>query len=59
MLPLSFALAYAVARFARGGRDHLIGLVGILLLLVVTLVRDSSTSFAGAMPIAVAGAAIF
>src|ERR1700749_778400 len=59
VLPLSFALAYAVARFARGGRDHLIALAGILLLLVVTLVRDSSTSFAGAMPIAVAGAAIF
>ena len=59
VLPLSFALAYAVARFARGGRDHLIGLASILLLLVVTLVRDSSASFTGAMPIAVAGAAIF
>ena len=59
VLPLSFALAYAVARFARGGRDQLIGLAGILVLLVVTLLRDSSATFTGAMPIAVAGAAIF
>ena len=59
VLPLSFALAYAVARFAAGRRDNLIGLAGILLLLVVTLVRDSSATFLGAMPIAVAGGAIF
>jgi hypothetical protein len=59
VLPLSFALAYAVARFAAGRRDHLAGLTLIALLLVVTLVRDSSADFGGAMPIAVGGAAIF
>ncbi|MBV9795550.1 MAG: hypothetical protein JO016_16605 [Actinobacteria bacterium] len=59
VLPLSFALAYAVARFARGRRDHLIGLAGILLFQVVTLTRDSSASLLGALPIAVAGGAIF
>jgi hypothetical protein len=42
-LPLSFALAYAVARFAGGKRDHLLGLAGILVFHLVTLVRDSST----------------
>ncbi|HEX4256246.1 MAG TPA: hypothetical protein VH089_14215 [Streptosporangiaceae bacterium] len=59
VLPLSFALAYGVARFAAGRRDHLIGLAGILLLVAVTLVRDSSATFTGAMPIAVVGGAIF
>lgn len=42
-LPLSLAMAYAVARFAGSRQDHLIGLVGILALQVVTLVKDSST----------------
>jgi hypothetical protein len=59
VLPLSFALAYAVARFAVGRRDHLIGLAGILLLQVITLTRDSSTSLLGALPICLVGGAIF
>ncbi len=42
-LPLSFAMAYAVARFAGSRQNHLIGLVGILALQVVTLMQDSST----------------
>jgi hypothetical protein len=42
VVPLSFALAYAVGRFATSRRDHLIGLAGILLLQVVTVARDAS-----------------
>jgi hypothetical protein len=41
-LPLSFALAYAVARFAGGMRNQLIGVAGIVVLQVVMLVHDSS-----------------
>jgi hypothetical protein len=59
VLPLSFALAYAVARFAGARRDHLLGLAGIVLLLVVTLLRDSSADLAGALPIALPGVALF
>jgi hypothetical protein len=60
VLPLSFALAYAVARFAVGRRDHLIGLAGILLLQVVTIARDASIdALLSALPLAVAGGAIF
>ena len=60
VLPLSFALAYAVARFAVGRRDHLIGLAGILLLQVVTIARDASIdTLLSALPLAVAGGAIF
>jgi hypothetical protein len=60
VLPLSFALAYAVARFAVGRRDHLIALAGILLLQVVTIARDASIdTLLSALPIAVAGGAIF
>ena len=42
-LPLSIAMAYAVARFAGSRANQVIGLVGIVALQVVTLVRDSST----------------
>jgi hypothetical protein len=42
-LPLSIAMAYAVARFAGSKQNHLIGLVGILALQVATLMRDSAT----------------
>lgn len=59
VLPLAFALAYAVARFAPGRRDHLLGLAGVVALLVITLVRDSSADLAGALPIALPGAALF
>lgn len=42
-LPLAAAFAYAVARFAGRGRPQVLGLLGIALLEVVTLVMDSST----------------
>ena len=59
VLPLAFALAYAVARFAPVRRDHLLGLAGLVVLLVVTLFRDSSADLAGALPIALPGVALF
>ncbi|MFI5893950.1 hypothetical protein ACIA5D_28005 [Actinoplanes sp. NPDC051513] len=58
-LPLGFALAYAVARFSRTRRDHLIGLAGVVALLVIVLLKDSSADLAGALPIALPGAALF
>src|ERR1700744_2221698 len=59
VLPLSFALAYAVARFAVGRRDHLIGLIAILLLQIITIARDSSIdTITGALPICLGGGAI-
>jgi hypothetical protein len=58
-LPLSIAMAYAVARFA-GNRDHqIVGLVGILGLQIVTLVQDASTGGLGALLLSVPAAAIF
>ena len=57
-LPLSIAMAYAVARFAGARQNHLIGLVGILALQIVTLMRDSSTGGLGALGLAVPAAAI-
>ncbi|MFF5289576.1 hypothetical protein [Paractinoplanes globisporus] len=59
VLPLAFALGYAVARFARTRRDHVLGLAGIVALVVVILVRDSSADLAGALPIALPGVALF
>ncbi|GAA2642514.1 hypothetical protein [Paractinoplanes durhamensis] len=59
VLPLSFALAYATARFARTRRDHLLSLAGLVVLLVVTLWHDSSADLAGALPIALPGVALF
>lgn len=60
VLPLSFALAYAVARFAAGWRRHLFALAIILVMQVVTLARDASIStIVGALPIAIAGCALF
>ncbi len=58
-LPLSVAMAYAVARFAGSRQNHLIGLVGILALQVVTLMKDASTGGLGALAISVPAAAIF
>ena len=54
-LPLSFALAYAVGRYAP--KPHqLLGLAGIAVLQVATLVKDASTDgiapIVGALPIA-------
>jgi hypothetical protein len=58
-LPLSVAMAYAVARFAGSKQNHVIGLVGILALQIVTLVKDSSTGGLGALALSVPAAAIF
>jgi hypothetical protein len=58
-LPLSIAMAYAVARFAGSRQNHVIGLVGILALQIVTLMRDSSTGGLGALALSVPAAAVF
>lgn len=59
-LPLSFALAYAVARFAGNMRNQLIGVAGIVVLQVVVLIHDSSIgSVADGLVIALPGAALF
>ena len=58
-LPLSIAMAYAVARFAGSKQNHLIGMVGILALQVVTLVKDSSTGGLDALALSVPAAAVF
>lgn len=57
-LPLSIAMAYAVARFAGSRQNHVIGLVGILALQIVTLIKDASTGGLGALGIAVPAAAV-
>jgi len=60
IIPLTFALAYAVARFAGAWRNQLIGLAGILVITFVMLVRDSSIdTVAGALPVALPGIALF
>ena len=59
VLPLAFALGYAVARFARARRDHVLGLTAIVAMLVVILLRDCSADLAGALPIALPGVALF
>jgi hypothetical protein len=59
-LPLSIALAYAVARLAHGRRDHLIGLTGILLLQVIVIARDASIDrLVSALPLSIPAAALF
>jgi drug/metabolite transporter superfamily protein YnfA len=59
-LPLSFALAYAVARFAGSMRNQVIGLAGVVLLQVVVLFHDSSIGpMADGLVIALPGAALF
>jgi hypothetical protein len=58
-LPLSVAMAYAVARFAGSRQNHLIGLVGVLALQIVTLVEDSSTGGLGPLVLSVPAAAAF
>lgn len=58
-LPLSVAMAYAVARFAGSRQNHVIGLVGVLALQIVTLVKDSSTGGLGALAFSVPAAALF
>lgn len=58
-LPLSVAMAYAVARFAGSREGHVVGLVGVLALQVVTLMKDASTGGLGALALSVPAAAIF
>lgn len=59
-LPLSFALAYAVARYAAKMRNQLIGVAGIVALQVVVLIHDSSIGPVGdGLLIALPGAALF
>src|SRR4051812_33261367 len=48
-LPLAFAMAYAVARFAGSRQNQVLGLVGIVALQIVALVQDSSTGGLGAL----------
>ena len=57
-LPLSMAMAYAVARFAGGKQNQVVGLVGILALQIVTLVKDSATGGLGALAVSVPAAAL-
>jgi hypothetical protein len=59
-LPLSLALAYAVARFAGSLRNHLIGLAAIVVLQVVMIARDASIDrIVDALPLAIPAAALF
>lgn len=59
-LPLAFALAYAVARFAGSRRNQLIGLGEIAVLLLVVLTHDSSIGvLTEGLIIALPGAALF
>ncbi|TCO46041.1 hypothetical protein EV646_10762 [Kribbella antiqua] len=60
VIPLAFALAYAVARFAGAWRNHVTGLAGLVVLQVVMLVRDASIdTVAGGLAIALPGIALF
>ena len=58
-LPLSMAMAYAVARFAGSKQKQVLGLAGILALQIVTLVMDSTTGGVGALVLSVPAAALF
>ena len=60
LLPVSIALAYAVARFAGRMRNQLIGLAGVVLLQLVALVRDSSIDHVvNALVLSLPAAALF
>lgn len=58
-LPLSMAMAYAVARFAGGRQNQVIGLVGVLAFQIVTLVQDSSTGGLSALAFSAPLAGVF
>jgi len=58
-LPLSVAMAYAVARFAGSKQNQVVGLVGIFAFQIVTLVQDSATGGLGALAVSVPAAALF
>jgi hypothetical protein len=60
VLPLAFALGYAVARYAGARRNHLAGLAGIVVLLVVMLARDASIdTVVNGLLVALPGTALF
>ncbi|WP_329004761.1 hypothetical protein OHA18_15385 [Kribbella sp. NBC_00709] len=60
VIPLGFALAYAVARYAGSWLNQLIGLAGVVVVQLVMLVRDASIdTVAGALAIALPGIALF
>ncbi|MFI5691675.1 hypothetical protein ACIA58_07530 [Kribbella sp. NPDC051586] len=60
LIPLGFALAYAVARYAGSWANQLIGLAGIVAGQLVMLWRDASIdTVAGALVIALPGIALF
>jgi hypothetical protein len=60
VIPLGFALAYAVARFAGSWLNQLIGLGGVVVLELVMLWRDASIdTVAGALVIVLPGIALF
>jgi hypothetical protein len=60
LLPVSIALAYAVARFAGSMRNHLIGLAGVVIMQLVLVVRDSSIDHVvNALPLSLPAAAVF
>jgi hypothetical protein len=59
-LPLTFALAYAVGRFAGTRTNQLIGLATIFTVQVLVIARDSSIdTILSAIPVALPGAALF
>jgi hypothetical protein len=59
-LPLTFALAYAVARFAGTRTNRLIGLATIVTVQVLVIARDASIdTILSAIPVALLGAALF
>jgi hypothetical protein len=60
LIPLGFALAYAVARFAGSWLNQVIGLGGVVVLELVMLWRDASIdTVAGALAVALPGIALF
>ncbi|MEV6411880.1 hypothetical protein [Kribbella sp. NPDC051718] len=60
LLPLGFALAYAVGRFGGAWRNRLFGLAAIVVLELVMLARDASIdTVASALPVALPGIALF
>ncbi|TDU86738.1 hypothetical protein EV138_0253 [Kribbella voronezhensis] len=60
LIPLAFALAYAVGRFGGIWRNHVLGLAGIVVLNLVMLARDASIdTVVSALPVALPGVALF
>jgi hypothetical protein len=57
-VPLSMAMAYAVARFAGSRQNRVVGLVGILALQVVAMVMDSATGGLGGLVVSLPAAAL-